>query len=132
MSKYKVGDKFVCEIKEVIECERGTLYRSNFSTLVFDDYGLDNLIKLPDDIITKLKEREDDKKIKEGDVVAYVPSGGKAHGIVLDIANDMYQVMWSNRAVSWEEPEYIYKTDCSLKIELEEILGELERKQNEV
>ena len=45
MSKYKAGDKFVCEIKEVINCERATLYRSNFNTLVFDDYGLDRLPK---------------------------------------------------------------------------------------
>lgn len=45
MSKYKKGDKFICEIKEVINCERATLYRSNFNTLVFDDYGLDRLPK---------------------------------------------------------------------------------------
>ena len=45
MSKYKAGDKFICEIKEVINCERATLYRSNFNTLVFDDYGLDRLPK---------------------------------------------------------------------------------------
>lgn len=45
MSKYKKGDKFICEIREVINCERATLYRSNFNTLVFDDYGLDRLPK---------------------------------------------------------------------------------------
>lgn len=43
MSKYKVGDEFIVKIKEVIDSYNGTLYRSNFSTLVFDDYGLDNL-----------------------------------------------------------------------------------------
>ena len=45
MSKYKVGDKFIVEIKEVMDSDNGTLYRSNFSTLVFDDYGLDKLQK---------------------------------------------------------------------------------------
>lgn len=43
MSKYKKGQKFIIEIKEVIESNKGTLYRTNFSTLVFDDYGLDSL-----------------------------------------------------------------------------------------
>ena len=45
MNKYKVGDKFIVEIKEVMDSDNGTLYRSNFSTLVFDDYGLDKLQK---------------------------------------------------------------------------------------
>lgn len=43
MSKYHKGDKFIVEIKEVINSDNGTLYRSNFSTLVFNDYGLDSL-----------------------------------------------------------------------------------------
>ena len=46
--KYKVGDKFIVEIKEVLDGDNGTLYRSNFSTLVFDDYGLDKLQKYED------------------------------------------------------------------------------------
>ena len=43
MSKYHKGDKFIVEIKEVINSDNGTLYRSDFSTLVFNDYGLDSL-----------------------------------------------------------------------------------------
>lgn len=43
MGKYHKGDKFIIEIQEVINSENGTLYRSNFKTLVFDDYGLDSL-----------------------------------------------------------------------------------------
>lgn len=46
MSKYKVGDEFVVEIKEVLESSKGTLYRSEFSTLTFDDYVLDKLQKV--------------------------------------------------------------------------------------
>ena len=50
MSKYKVGDKFVVEIKEVLNDElpydTENLYRiDGFKTLVFDDYGLDKLQK---------------------------------------------------------------------------------------
>lgn len=50
MSKYKKGDKFVIVISEVMESNNGTLYRSNFSTLVFDDYGLDHLPQLVDGV----------------------------------------------------------------------------------
>lgn len=46
MSKYHKGDKFIVEIKEVIESDNGRLYRSEFSTLTFDDYGLDKLQKV--------------------------------------------------------------------------------------
>lgn len=45
---YKKGDKFEIEIEEVIEngTEKGNLYRiKGFSTLVFDDYGLNLLNK---------------------------------------------------------------------------------------
>lgn len=48
MSKYAVGDKFIVEIKEVLDGDNGTLYRSIFSTLVFDEYGLDKLKKYED------------------------------------------------------------------------------------
>ena len=43
--KYKVGDEFIVKIKEVMDSDNGTLYRSNFNTLVFDEYGLDKLQK---------------------------------------------------------------------------------------
>lgn len=45
MSKYHKGDKFIVEIKEVIESDNGRLYRSDFKTLTFDDNGLDRLQK---------------------------------------------------------------------------------------
>ena len=44
--KYNKGDRFIVEIKEVIESDNGRLYRSNFKTLTFDDNGLDKLEKL--------------------------------------------------------------------------------------
>lgn len=61
MSKYKAGDKFVCEIREVIKSDNGTLYRGKFSTLVFDDYGLDKL-----------------QKYEEPDTAAIYEAGGAA------------------------------------------------------
>ena len=45
MGKYHKGDKFIVEIKEVINSDNGTLYRSDFKTLTFDDNGLDKLQK---------------------------------------------------------------------------------------
>lgn len=54
--KYKVGDEFIVKIKEVMDSDNGTLYRSNFNTLVFDEYGLDKLQKLEDtDFLEGLK-----------------------------------------------------------------------------
>lgn len=47
MSKYKVFDRFVIEIAEVIEDVTTTLYRvKGFNSLVFDKYGLDKLKKI--------------------------------------------------------------------------------------
>lgn len=71
MSKYSVGDKFTVEIKEVIESEKGTLYRSNFSTLVFDDYGLNSLPKYDElaerlELIDELKQDEYNRGLSEG------------------------------------------------------------------
>ena len=61
MSKYKVGDKFIINIKEVLESEKGTLYRANYNTLAFDDYGLDGLQKY-DALQERLELREELKK----------------------------------------------------------------------
>jgi hypothetical protein len=63
MSKHHLGDKFIVEVKEVLESNNGTLYRSNFSTLVFDDYGLDKLQKYDEighklELIDELKQAE--------------------------------------------------------------------------
>ena len=127
MSKYKVGDKFVCEIKEVIKCERGTLYRSNFSTLVFDDNGLDNLIKLPDDIITKLKEWEEEEKIKVGDEVQHLNLSGTYYGVVLEANSRSCRVIWNNATVTWNNTFELAKTGRNLKFKLEELLEELRK-----
>lgn len=70
MSKHKVGDKFIVNIKEVMESDRGTLYRADFSTLVFDDYGLDALDKYDEiqerlELIDELKQVEYNKGLKD-------------------------------------------------------------------
>lgn len=69
--KYKVGDKFIIEVKEAIESEKGTLYRADFSTLVFDDYGLDKLPKYCEvqerlELIDELKQVEYSKGLNDG------------------------------------------------------------------
>ena len=70
MSKYKVGDKFIINIKEVLESEKGTLYRANYNTLVFDDYGLDGLHKYDAlqerlELIEELKKTEYNKGLND-------------------------------------------------------------------
>ena len=71
MSKYKVGDKFIINIKEVLESEKGTLYRANYNTLAFDDYGLDGLQKYDAlqerlELIDELKQSEYNKGMNDG------------------------------------------------------------------
>ena len=61
--KYKVGDEFIVKIKEVMDSDNGTLYRSNFNTLVFDEYGLDKLQKY--DEVKERLELIDELKLVE-------------------------------------------------------------------
>lgn len=51
MSQYKVGDKFEISIGEVLTGQNGPLYKiRGFNSLVFDDYGLNQLKMLePED-----------------------------------------------------------------------------------
>lgn len=126
MSKYKAGDKFILEIREVIESERGTLYRSNFSTLVFDDYGLDNLPQLSEEDIAKLEKWKEDKVIKIGDEVKYLESS--YHGVVFNINNNHYQVIWSNKTITYVQGEHITKTGRNFKDKLGDLISELNRR----
>jgi hypothetical protein len=69
MSKYKVGDKFIVEVKEVLNDElpydTENLYRiDGFKTLVFDDYGLDKLQQ----INPQLKIEDIDDMVAEYDL----------------------------------------------------------------
>lgn len=67
MSKYHKGDKFIVEIKEVINSDNGTLYRSDFKTLTFDDNGLDKLQKYEQPTISEdTLEMERMKALDEG------------------------------------------------------------------
>ena len=67
MSKYHKGDKFIVEIKEVIESDNGRLYRSDFKTLTFDDNGLDKLQKYNKPTISEdTLEMERMKALNEG------------------------------------------------------------------
>lgn len=67
MSKYHKGDKFIVEIKEVINSDNGTLYRSDFKTLTFDDNGLDKLQKYEQPTISEdTLEMERMKALNDG------------------------------------------------------------------
>lgn len=67
MSKYHKGDKFIVDIKEVIESDNGRLYRSDFKTLTFDDNGLDKLQKYNKPTISEdTLEMERMKALNEG------------------------------------------------------------------
>ena len=71
MSKYKVGDKFIVEVKEVLNDEllynTENLYKiDGFKTLVFDDYGLDKLQKYEEEVIaTKFYEKGRQEALEE-------------------------------------------------------------------
>ena len=83
MSKYHKGDKFIVEIKEVINSDNGTLYRSNFSTLVFDDYGLDSLHQA----VTPAEDSLIDKsKVEEVYIKGLNDAWELARKIVLDVS----------------------------------------------
>ena len=114
MSKYKVGDKFVIEIKEVLEneTERGTLYRTAFSTLVFDDYGLDHLTKLPEEEI-----------IKVGDEVRAIIRKTICYGVVLQDEGDVCKILWRDSTISREYKNTLSKTGKSFKNLIDELLG---------
>lgn len=130
MSKYKVGDKFVFEIQEVLETEtgRGTLYRTSFNTLVFDDYGLDHLTKLSDKDIERLQELKEEDKIKMGDEVTYFHSPGTYYGIVTKVKGMQCEVLWSNRASTIEYNDSLTKTGRNHKDKLEDLISELTKK----
>lgn len=74
---YKVGDKFVIEIDSVMTNKKGNLYGiKGFKSLVFDDYGLEQLERIPDD----------DDCIKVGDVVVSDSTG--SYAIVTRVGGD--------------------------------------------
>lgn len=66
MSKYNVGDKFMIEIDKVVKGfsnDADKLYRiKGFNSLVFDEYGLDKLLKTP---VTLHTDRELNNAKKE-------------------------------------------------------------------
>lgn len=72
---YKTGDKFVIEIDSVMTNKKGNLYGiKGFKVLVFDDYGLEQLEKVPskDEVPSK------DDCLKVGDVVFNDSTGSYA------------------------------------------------------
>lgn len=85
MSKYKVGDKFVIEIKarQYVPFEGAKYYINGFNTLVFDDNGLDRLERY------EAKQSE----IKVGDEVTGA-EGGK--GIITHIREDKMYILWED------------------------------------
>ena len=43
------GDQFIIEIGDIIQTDAGPLYKiKGFNTLVFDDYGIQQMIRLKD------------------------------------------------------------------------------------
>ena len=91
MSKYKVGDKFIIEIKHgIVDPLYGARYFiKGFNTLVFDDFGLDQLKRFDGD--AKVKQDE----IKVGDEVMGV-GDGDAKGIVTNICEDRMYILWGD------------------------------------
>ena len=62
MDKYKVGNKFVIEIEEIVNASANpyTLYKiKGFNSLVFDDNGLDKLKSLESCFIPESRSSEE-------------------------------------------------------------------------
>ena len=109
---YKVGDKFIIEIKEVLSSDKGTLYRSNFSTLVFDDYGLDKLQKY-----NEAKQ----ESIKVGDVVSN-PNFGEA--VILEAKdNGKYNLFSDGKVLLGWDGFALKKTGKQINIEILKTIG---------
>lgn len=80
---YKTGDKFIIEIDSVMTNKKGTLYGiKGFKSLVFDEYGLEQLEKVPskDEVPSK------DDCLKVGDVVVSDSTG--SYAIVTRVSDD--------------------------------------------
>jgi hypothetical protein len=82
---YKIGDKFVIEIDSVMTNKNGTLYGiKGFKSLVFDDYGLEQLERIPGE----------DDCIKVGDVVFSDATGD--HAVVTRVDGDRFCLLFDD------------------------------------
>lgn len=115
MAKFKKGDQFKITINEVIESNNGTLYRADFSTLVFDDYGLENLEK----ITPKYEEGDEVKVITNFDNLehtALIIDYRESTSIILLKENGKYLV--SNGCTYIKNENIIEKTGKKINLEL--------------
>ena len=63
----KIGDEFIIEIDSVMTNKKGTLYGiKGFKSLVFDDYGLEQLQKIDRQFITDEMISQYQRGFKDG------------------------------------------------------------------
>lgn len=98
---YKIGDKFVIEIDSVMTNKNGTLYGiKGFKSLVFDDYGLEQLERIPGKF-----------EYRVGDEVCF-NDGESFKGVVLDesVVNGSWRVLTENGCVSVFDEKKLHRT----------------------
>lgn len=96
---YKIGDKFVIEIDSVMTNKKRTLYGiKGVKSLVFDDYGLEQLERIPDKF-----------EYRVGDEVTDLRVGHSRNGVITEAARCFVSVLWKDGSV-----EEFYRTDDSI------------------
>lgn len=122
MSKYNKGDKFVIEIDEVFNNgsfgEKGMLYKvKGFNTLVFDEYGLDKLTKMPrseseEVYVGDVLQHREDKEVYV--VVTALYDGGYFDAIKIsctDEAGKLYGIYSQRPLKAWRKTGKHYNLD---------------------
>ena len=85
---YKTGDKFVIEIDSVMTNKNGTLYGiKGFKSLVFDDYGLEQLERIPGE-----------NEFRVGDIIRFKHGVGRL-GTITRVSNGMLSILWNTGEV---------------------------------
>lgn len=93
---YKVGDKFVIEIDSVMTNKKGNLYGvKGFKTLVFDEYGLEQLERIPGEF-----------EYHVGEEVTDLRAGHSKNGVITEAARCFVSVLWKDGSV-----EEFYRTN---------------------
>lgn len=107
----KIGDRYIIEIDKTLtdsNCDNPVYRIKGFNSLVFDQNGIDKLVKYDDCIKIDLakaektgyekglaKNKEEDNEIKVGDEVIW--ESGK--GIVISMETVVYSILMSNGSV---------------------------------
>lgn len=120
---YKIGDKFIIEIDSVMTNKNGTLYGiKEFKSLVFDDYGLEQL--------EKLEKTKEDCCFKIGDIVVNRYKNRALVTAVCDYDDTLCLVYADGSTSSGEEMAKWARTGDEYHITMTSLLKVLQQDEN--